>query len=220
MKRNQRFQKIPWVCFPKAEDEGHMLSVRYPKEHSYQTVCPHPWFRATSLARLRVSKGNMCYVPGSLCWSRALPQLAQIDVWSIYLDPLFAIYSKGRLETCKYSTNLLPWERHWNPKKLKIATIYILWKYHILCQLLKILNQILTAVWKICIIICIWRKWKQVQRDVPQDHRAEKREGRDSNPHLIHSRSPFHHPELLPNLSKSFCSSSNTVIFYQRHPSK
>ena len=137
MNRNQDSQKIPWVCFPRPEDEGHTGPGRYPREGSCQKVCLHLWFWGTSLAHLRVTKGNRCYVPGSLNLSRALPQLPQIDVWSISLDPLFVIDSKGRLKTCKYSTNLPPWQRHWNPKKWKIATIYILWKYYILCQYLK-----------------------------------------------------------------------------------
>lgn len=53
----------------------------------------------TSLAHLHVTKGNMCYAPGFLSLNKALSNLAQIDVYSIYLDPLFAFSPKGGLET-------------------------------------------------------------------------------------------------------------------------
>lgn len=56
-----------------------------------QVVCLHLEFRGTSLAHLRVTKGNMCYVPAFHSLNKACPHLSQIDVWSIYLDPVFAI---------------------------------------------------------------------------------------------------------------------------------
>lgn len=56
-------------------------------------------FIFTCGANLHVTKRNVCYVPGFPSLNKTLPPLAQIDVWSMYLDPFFAIYSKGRLKT-------------------------------------------------------------------------------------------------------------------------
>lgn len=138
MNRNQNFQKNQWVHLLMAEDEGYMPCLWGTWGQANDTNALSPlviW--STSSAYLREAKGNMCYVPGFLSLNKAHPHLAQIDVWSTYLDSLFVIYSKKRLKTCKYSNNLSPWKSHENPKKVKIATTYILWKYYVLSQYLK-----------------------------------------------------------------------------------
>lgn len=61
-----------------------------------------------------------------------------------------------------------------------------------------LLAQTLIAVWKISIIIFILPKWKQIQRDVPQNYTVGKWKGQDSNSHVINSKTSSHHPELLP----------------------
>ena len=91
-----------WVCFPMAEDAGHILclwSTRGQTDDGKWLVSLHLGFWPTSLARLHVTKGNMCYASGFLSLNKALPNFAQIDVCSIHLDPLFAISPKRGLET-------------------------------------------------------------------------------------------------------------------------
>lgn len=136
------------------QKSGFSKELMGPSPHGWRRgphALPVRYLRAGKWCQCSVSTGGLEHLCSTLAWGQRkyvlcarfsqLKQstfhLAQIDVWSTYLDSLFVIYSKERLKTCEHSNNLPSWKSHENSKKIKIATTYILWKYYVLCQYLK-----------------------------------------------------------------------------------